>query len=474
MENSIDKPIRRTKQPPQAKDSHQSQPIKRTIYPSKLKPKKSRFAGKVAKNLKESRKVPNWLNRARKFKHCFKLKAGHRQTIENFLDDVLAMDTSYKREQKIADLELLLCNLFRYGKNKPISISRNRNDWMMTIYNKTSPFIINLMDAMAEQGFIEMKKGYKTKKESRMARIWSTDKLFDYFEILPEFIEYKPINLIELKKWKGKYRKNGKKLYEPIEYKETNKTLRVRKILKQANEVNAKADIRLDKKNKKYKVNAFLVAIYLESFSSYGRLHTKGNMHYQGLNSEDERPYLIINGNKTVELDFKGLHPNLLYAAEGVQLDKDPYRMAHSHPHARPFLKIILLAMINAEDFNKAQAAANYWFFYNANAKKEELKALGIDKAKPLMEAMIKAHPAIKHYFCSGSKVAMRFMNKDAEIALDIINHFTKKNIPILSIHDSFIVEEQYEAELEEVMKSVYKKHTKGFKIEVTKNIPSS
>ncbi|MBK7255333.1 MAG: hypothetical protein IPI04_15850 [Ignavibacteria bacterium] len=47
---------------------------------------------------------------------------------------------------------------------------------------------------------------------------------------------------------------------------------------------------------------------------------------------------------------------------------------------------------------------------------------------------------------------------KDSLISSGVIKHFTQKEIPVLVIHDSFIVTEQYSAELVEVMKKEYKK----------------
>lgn len=46
-------------------------------------------------------------------------------------------------------------------------------------------------------------------------------------------------------------------------------------------------------------------------------------------------------------------------------------------------------------------------------------------------------------------------------IASDVINYFTKKNIAILPVHDSFIVEKTYENELLNVMEKAYKKRFK-------------
>ena len=58
----------------------------------------------------------------------------------------------------------------------------------------------------------------------------------------------------------------------------------------------------------------------------------------------------------------------------------------------------------------------------------------------------------------------MRIMNLYATIALDVINHFAKQGIPILSVHDSFIVQGRYKDELKRIMQQMYRKHTKGFR----------
>ena len=75
-------------------------------------------------------------------------------------------------------------------------------------------------------------------------------------------------------------------------------------------------------------------------------------------------------------------------------------------------------------------------------------------------------HSEIAKYFCQGKKTGMEIMNKDAMIALDVVNYFAKQDIPILPIHDSFIVQEQHRRELYNTMKRVYRKHT-GFRIQI-------
>lgn len=211
-------------------------------------------------------------------------------------------------------------------------------------------------------------------------------------------------------------------------------------------------------------MNASLVAIFNRNFTLYGRLHTRGYRHYQG-HSEDERSEITINGDRIIELDFSGLHPYLLYAKEGKQYVGDPYAIVDDRPEARLFLKIILLAMLNAKDEISAEKASNYWLYQN-HRDREELKEIGITKARPLIEKFRQAHFLINHYFCSGKDTGLKIMNKDSAIALDIIKHFGDKEIPILCVHDSFLVQNQYKEELRNIMQETYMKHT-GFRIKV-------
>jgi hypothetical protein len=71
------------------------------------------------------------------------------------------------------------------------------------------------------------------------------------------------------------------------------------------------------------------------------------------------------------------------------------------------------------------------------------------------------AHKPISGYFCSGT--GPRAMNVDAKIALDIIAHFASRDLPVLAIHDSFIVQRRYGRRLRMVMDRAYRNQTGGF-----------
>ena len=391
-----------------------------------------------------------WLNNNTTFDHSFSLSE-NLHIVAKTLFNALAID-GYKVEQKYRDFEILLANLL-YQRRKPVSISRNINDWGKSRYRNTSYFMVELLKIAKENGLIEMSKWYYDPrgKRSRMTRIWPTSLLLDYFPLIPNGITYKPVEFVLLRDEK----------HQLIEYKDTAETIRIRKILQEANRVNQAATIIYGEDH----LSGFLHAIFSRKFTLYGRLHTRGFRHYQGM-SEKERGEITINGDQVVELDFSGLHPRLLYAKERIQYNDDPYTEVDSNANSRgvvrDFLKSILLFMLNAKDETTAEAAANYWL-YNEHDKRRRLKKQEITKARPFIEAFKKAHEPIAHHFSNGKDTGLRTMNLDSKIALDVVKHFTAQGKPILAVHDSFIVQRQFRDQLFKVMDETYKKYTGGF-----------
>lgn len=262
--------------------------------------------------------------------------------------------------------------------------------------------------------------------------------------------------------------------------------MKLRRTLKEINRVNENTEITLDGVS----LNVLVKAVYSESFNYHGRLYANGTNQFQQF-SKEERSRILIDGEPVVELDYSGLHPRLLYAQESIQFNKDPYTVVNDNPEIRPFLKIMLLAMINNENINSAQSACNAWLNFDHIKDKKGMSAIkkyqkkmmtekGMEKFKKqyrkaiavkktgitipgLMEKFLQAHEPIRKYLCTGNKTGMKLMNKDAKIALDVCKHFAKQNIPILPIHDSFIVQAKYEQELREVMDKMYKKHANNY-----------
>ena len=106
---------------------------------------------------------------------------------------------------------------------------------------------------------------------------------------------------------------------------------------------------------------------------------------------------------------------------------------------------------------------------YKAFRQKQETgsreKSLKDKELELLLEAFKKKHPKIQESLCSDKGVEL--MHMDGRITAKVIKHFTNKNIPILSIHDSYITQNQHTTELEKVMNKVVAEELNGFKINI-------
>lgn len=71
-----------------------------------------------------------------------------------------------------------------------------------------------------------------------------------------------------------------------------------------------------------------------------------------------------------------------------------------------------------------------------------------------VLEGLKKKHSVIAGKFASDAGIDL--MNQDARMVERLFEHFTAKEVPILSVHDSFIVPLGWEAELEAQMQTAF------------------
>jgi hypothetical protein len=136
------------------------------------------------------------------------------------------------------------------------------------------------------------------------------------------------------------------------------------------------------------------------------------------------RPYLTIDGERTVELDYSGCHPRMLAAELGVDLGVDPYEIGGNWQ--REDVKIAMMVLINALDLRSAIGRIAY--------------DLGSDgsRAVQLIGAIKARHPGLASSFHTGA--GLRLMRADSDISDAIFTRLLKRGIVALSVHDSYIV----------------------------------
>lgn len=208
------------------------------------------------------------------------------------------------------------------------------------------------------------------------------------------------------------------------------------------------------------------------SFQEGGRLY---GGWWQGVPS-DYRRYICINRMNTVEVDYSAFHINLIYWLGGLPIpEDDPYTLEGFPEGTRRVVKQCLLTMINAKDRKEAMASINQkvrgyktkrtkvdgsWLSTRKNLHQKDRIVLpaGIKSVEKIIQAFEQKHHSIKEWFFSGKGTTLQYW--DSQIAVKILLMLAKKGIPALPLHDSFIVEEPYEAKLRQYMSEAYFKIT--------------
>ena len=180
------------------------------------------------------------------------------------------------------------------------------------------------------------------------------------------------------------------------------------------------------------------------SWNIHGRFY---GGFWQQIN-EDLRRDIFINGNPTVEVDYKALHLTLLYARflneqKVWPYGDDPYdlhrQLSSRVPRdtQRKRVKLLVLQAINASSRKSAFSA----FRQNAKMGTPE-KKLTNQYLQELLEAFLEEHPVLERFIATDAGVDL--MRIDSDITEKIIAQMTKQKIPVLTIHDSYIVQRQH------------------------------
>ena len=156
---------------------------------------------------------------------------------------------------------------------------------------------------------------------------------------------------------------------------------------------------------------------------------------------KDYRKQISINNLPTVEVDYRGLHVAILSAQRGITDDPDDrYDLGElllpqfDLKQQRAIVKLLVLTAINAKDEGAAYAA----FRMDQRAGSLEKKLTNVELSK-LLEAFLKRLPHLRDDLCSDKGIKLMFI--DSQITESIIKTFVEHNVPILSVHDSYIVE---------------------------------
>lgn len=186
-----------------------------------------------------------------------------------------------------------------------------------------------------------------------------------------------------------------------------------------------------------------MVRIFNKSFNRGGRFYALGGS-WQSM-SKDARKQIRIGGEPVVEIDYKTLHPALIYAQARQPLPDDCYQIGH---WPRPLVKVAFLILINAKKEHEARAAIARHEQMASLAKPGSQLAYAV--ASDLMRDIKTRHAGIADAFHSDRGAEL--MRLDSDMAETVMHIMLMAGVVILPVHDSFLVQQSQAAFLEGTM----------------------
>jgi len=379
-------------------------------------------------------------------------------------------------------LKVLLLDLYVCWQSDPtmyLAVHMSKSGWKAnsrySALNLSSK-MIDIIKRLVELDYLTFAKGF----EGRLSRIAPTRKLIILFEettLKLEDVHYhKDQETIILKA--GDDLESFEK-GDLLEYIDTPETLRMRSILDQYNKLLKLSHLDICSIEKPYvdrlitkgERSGETVRVHIDSRNVFVKRvfndnsWERGGRFYggwwQSINRE-LRSDIMINGKPTVEVDYKAMHIALLFSEIGYQHEYDPYTLDTSvFPSRNDFdqrqaTKEIVLMALNAKSKTKAFRA-----FRSDQATGHSFKKLKNTQLEKLLNAFTNKYPEVAPYLCTGK--GLELMYRDSCIAEYVIDHFTKLDVPVLCMHDSFIVPYDQVLELRTTMTEAGNKFARRF-----------
>jgi hypothetical protein len=223
---------------------------------------------------------------------------------------------------------------------------------------------------------------------------------------------------------------------------------------------------------------AAMVRYFNQTMQRGGRFTAQGNSWQNA--ARTMRPHVTIENEPTAELDYKTLHPAILYSMAGAELPEDSYAL---NGWPRDLVKLALLVTINAKNRYAAIGAiahsdgrkwdrdegGNPIAFTHDRQLMQTLAEPGSPEAellaKQLVDHMAKLHAPIAHFF--GKDMGAKLMAIDSRMAEVVMMEMLARGIVVLPVHDSFLVPASKVNELEAaMMKAAHAEGIRALKVE--------
>mgnify|MGYP001291275718 CR=1 FL=1 len=195
------------------------------------------------------------------------------------------------------------------------------------------------------------------------------------------------------------------------------------------------------------------IAFHMKYYGERMDLHSRiSGGRYQFMKKDIRRPFLRINGEKTVEVDIAESHPTIVYALADQSLSEGElgtcYWLTDSEPtpYVRDAIKVAMACMLNSTDRSKAESAITH------AANMGEIDLYDISSSKKLVGKILTRHSDIADYFFKPD-IGMRCMETEGKIMLETMRWGMQNDLPVLPLHDAVICRESDSGRVAEALR---------------------
>lgn len=180
---------------------------------------------------------------------------------------------------------------------------------------------------------------------------------------------------------------------------------------------------------------------------------------------QEFRRYITINAKRTVEVDYSGLHPTIMYAKVGENLEGDAYTLPELDDLLEDAGKPKIPRELIKTTFNKMVNAPN------SIRKPPEFDSSGVGMSwKEFQNAIAERHKPIARFFNTGH--GLKLQRLDADIAQRVMLRFLEMGYCCLPVHDSFLVHHGLDTDLRKIMAEEFASATgRTIPVELTEGI---
>ena len=204
--------------------------------------------------------------------------------------------------------------------------------------------------------------------------------------------------------------------------------------------------------------NIFLVRKYKDRLGD-GSFQFGGRTHHPFMSySKEKRKRILINGKKTVSVDYPASLSNILYKTiTGRPLaPEDPYEVDGI---PRSIVKKFSNIMLNTSSERETSGAINKWLKTEATEvnKRDYAKAKAVmgGNAK-IMKAIQERNRPIAHCYFQGKIMGQHYAWLESNLVFEVAYFFAEHlKIPALTVHDEFIVTEEDSFALDDFLYTV-------------------